>query len=349
MRLRASCATALPEGLLEWIQLLPAGEIVTRDGRGPWKNTDPQKILEAFAAFGMPIAIDYEHQSLDAEEKTGATPAAGWMHEISIRDGEIWARVEWTEAAAAMIAAKEYRYISPVFRYDPKTGVIDAILSAGLTNRPNLHLQAVATQEGGTMNELIERLCYMLNLPVTSTPEEIVTHLQRLIDLVQGNAAATQAIAKALSLPETAELPAIAAAMATRLSAEPDPAKYVPRAEHDRVAQILAQLQERGKAEEAARSVAEAMVARKISPAMKEWATAYATRDPDGFSAYVAAAPAIVPEGPATPPGVPKGQELDRTDAAAIAAAATAFQKAEAAAGREVSAAQAVRHVTKGK
>ncbi|MDD5762214.1 MAG: phage protease [bacterium] len=312
---QASCAQALPEGLSEWIHLLPAGEIITRDGRGPYKNTNPQGIVEEFLAYGMPIAIDYEHQSLDAEEKTAPTPAAGWIQELEIRGGEIWARVEWNERAAEMIAAKEYRYISPVFQFNPKTGVVGRIVSAGLTNRPNLYLQAVARQ-GGNMNELMERLCCMLNLPVTSTPEEVVTHLQRLIDLVGGNASAAQEIAKALSLPDGTELPAIATAVASRLSQETDPAKFVARAEHDRVASTLQQLQEQGKKEEASRKVSEAIASRKVSPAMKSWATDYATRDPEGFSAFVAAAPAIVAEGSIAPAGAPKGSVLDADTAA---------------------------------
>ncbi|RJP17902.1 MAG: hypothetical protein C4529_13915 [Deltaproteobacteria bacterium] len=312
---RASCAQALPEGLSEWIHLLPAGEIVTRDGRGPYRNTNPQAIVEEFISYGMPIAIDYEHQSLDAEEKTAPTPAAGWIHELEIRGGEIWARVEWNERAAEMIAAKEYRYISPVFQYDPKTGVVNRIVGAGLTNRPNLYLQAVARQ-GGNMNELIERLCCMLNLPVTSTTDEIVLHLQRLIDLVQGNAASAQAIAKAMSLPDGTELPAIATAVASRLAADPDPARFVPRAEHDRVASTLQQLQEQGKKDEAARKVADAIAARKVSPGMKSWAIDYATTDPQGFAAYVAAAPAIVAQGSIAPGGAPKGSTLEGDTAA---------------------------------
>lgn len=166
------------------------------------------------------------------------------------------------------------------------------------------------------MNELIERLCCMLNLPVTSTPEEVVTHLQRLIDLVNGNASAAQAIATALSLPEGTDLPAIATAVASRLAAEPDPAKYIPRAEHDRVAGTLQQLQEQGKKETAARKVSEAIASRKVSPAMKAWATDYATRDPEGFSAFVAAAPEIVAEGSAAPAGAPKGSALEGDTAA---------------------------------
>ncbi len=313
---QASCAQALPEGLSEWIHLLPAGEIVTRDGRGPYRNTNPQGIVEKYLADGMPVAIDYEHQSLDAEEKTAPTPAAGWIHELEIRGGEIWARVEWNERAAEMIAAKEYRYISPVFQYDPKTGVVGRIVGAGLTNRPNLFLQAVARQGGQHMNELIERLCCMLNLPVTSTTDEIVTHLQRLIDLVQGNESAAQAIAKSLSLPEGTGLPAIATAVASRLSAEPDPARFVPRAEHDLVASTLQQLREQGKKDDAARKVAEAIAFRKVSPGMKGWATDYATRDPEGFAAFVAAAPVIVAAGSIAPAGAPKGSALE-TDVSA--------------------------------
>jgi phage I-like protein len=310
------CAQELPEGLPEWIQLLPAGDIATRDGRGPYRNTDPARVLEEFLAYGMPIAVDYEHQSLEAEEKTSPTPAAGWIHELEIREGEIWGRVEWTERAAGMIAAKEYRYISPVFEYVPKTGEIMRLVSAGLTNRPNLYLRAVAREGGKRMQELIERLCYMINLPVTSTPEEIVTHLQRLIDLVQGSASAAQAMAKALSLPEETPINDVATAVCSRLAALPDPAKYVPREEYERVASTLRTLQDQAVRDAAERSVSAAISSRRLSPAMKPWAIDYATRDPKGFDEFVKAAPEIVSEGAKTPGGAPPGGSIHGETAA---------------------------------
>ena len=46
--------------------------------------------------------------------------------------------VQWTDKARAMIAAREYRYISPVFPYNAVTGEVQKIVGLGLTNNPAL-------------------------------------------------------------------------------------------------------------------------------------------------------------------------------------------------------------------
>ena len=43
-----------------------------------------------------------------------------------------------TDRAAAMIEAGEYRYLSPVFRYDSETGEVLELLHVALTNTPAL-------------------------------------------------------------------------------------------------------------------------------------------------------------------------------------------------------------------
>jgi hypothetical protein len=47
----------------------------------------------------------------------------------------------------------------------------------------------------------------------------------------------------------------------------------------------------------AARTVEEAMLAGKISPAQKDWALSYCRRDPESFKTYVDKAPRVVPVG----------------------------------------------------
>lgn len=44
----------------EWILLVPAGEITTRDGR-QFNNQTPDDILTSFAADQRDIPLDYEH------------------------------------------------------------------------------------------------------------------------------------------------------------------------------------------------------------------------------------------------------------------------------------------------
>ncbi|WP_338299071.1 phage protease, partial [Escherichia coli] len=83
--------------------------------------------------------IDYEHQTLRAVNNGKPAPAAGWFSQVEWREGAgLYAiGVEWTENAAAMIAAGEYKFISPVFGYNKRGEVIE-LLHAALTNTPAL-------------------------------------------------------------------------------------------------------------------------------------------------------------------------------------------------------------------
>lgn len=256
----------------EWVHLVPAGAFSGRDGRGPY-TLDAAAVLAAFEQSGIDLPIDYEHQTLEASDKAGPVPAAGWIKALEARDDGLWGRVEWTPRAAELIAAREYRFLSPVFRHD-KTGRVLAMEGAGLVHYPNLDLEPVAHQKGDDMNEeLLERLRFLLNLPTLSTPEEVVAELEKLIQRLSAAEAAAQA-------------------------RQPDPAKWVPMSQHQAVAEELARLQAAVAAEKAEAAVSAAMSAGKIAPAMKDWARSYATKDPAGFGAFVEKAPAILPAGP---------------------------------------------------
>jgi phage I-like protein len=263
----------------DWVHLIPAGTFSGRDGRGPY-TLDAKAVLDAFDANGADLPIDYDHQSLTADEKAGPVPAAGWIKDLQAREDGIWARVDWTPRAAELLANKEYRYLSPVFRYQAKTGQVVALSGAGLTHNPNLYLQAAASRkESHAVDDLLERIIYMLNLPVTATPDEVAAELQKLVDrLKTAEAAAAQAAEQ------------LAAAQAR----QPDPSQYVPVALHKQVADQLAALQSDLARREAEAAVEAAMSARKVSPGMKDWALAYASSDIEGFRAFAAAAPEIV-------------------------------------------------------
>ena len=297
--LEASHAVQVPESQGEapaWIHILPAGEFVGRDGRGPYTLGDAHAVIAATIAFakGADLVVDYEHQTLTAKDHSGPVPAAGWMKEFEARGDGIWARVDWTSAAASALQAREYRYFSPVFDYDARTGEVCRIRIGALTNIPNLQLQAAASRQGDLMDELMERLCYLLNLPLTTTKEEMKAQLDKLkglLDQTAATAAASADLAKAVGLEAGAALPAIATAVQSRLAQAPDPSQYVPKAQYDQVAHSLASLQTEQKQAETARLVQEAMTAGKVAPAQKEWATAYASQDPAGFKTFMASAP----------------------------------------------------------
>jgi phage I-like protein len=213
------------------IQLTPSGPAFRADdGSGrpadvaAWRidRGIAEQIKARHAARKNPIVIDYEHQSLSAEKNGQPAPAAGWFRDLEWREGQgLFATgVEWTEKAAAMIAAKEYRYVSPVFYYDRPGGAVRSIRMAALTNDPGLdgmravalsaRLSQLSPNEEDTMNELLKKLRAALGLADDQTEDEALAALAALKAKADGADAEIAALkAKA---PETA----------------PDPAKYVP-------------------------------------------------------------------------------------------------------------------------
>jgi len=274
----------------EWIELLPAGVFNGRDGRGPFKVEDPPAVIAATRALAMAagIPIDYDHATDFAAPTGRPAPAAGWVVAFEVRSGAVWGRVEWTARAAHAIAAREYRYVSPVFQFDPASGRVTRLLRAGLTNNPNLYLTAIAAAvtraanpERSIMDELLDKLKEILGLEPGATPEQVLAAVRALTvdrdagagldaDGDDGNAA-SQANARAL-----------------------DPARYVAVADFQKALTELNAMRAERARERAASSVDEAMRAGKLVPAQREWAIAYCAADPAGFSSFVARQPAIL-------------------------------------------------------
>lgn len=134
-----------PPGFREF-RILPAGVFRTNDGSGRPANlsgwimngTIAGKIIAGLVKRDD-VLIDYEHQSMRASDSGKPTPAAGWFKRVEWREGDgLYAvDVRWTDRAAAMIRAREYRYISPVFTFNGLGEVLN-IVSVGLVNTPAL-------------------------------------------------------------------------------------------------------------------------------------------------------------------------------------------------------------------
>lgn len=131
----------------DWIQIFPKGPVIkTNDGRS-FKITNPSRLATLLNTANKPIMIDYDHKSHFTPEGGGDQTAAGWIASFEVREGEMWAKVEWTQTAAAKITAREYRFLSPEFNVDEKSGEVSDILAAALVNRPALNLVALAAQK----------------------------------------------------------------------------------------------------------------------------------------------------------------------------------------------------------
>ena len=266
----------------EWIELLPAGVFYGRDGRGPFRLDDPDAVIESTHALQMNagLPIDYDHATDFGAPEGRPAPAAGWIREFQVRAGSLWGRVEWTARAADSIVAREYRYVSPVFQFDPATGSVTRLLRAGLTNNPNLHLTAIAAAEtAAAANAKDEKM----ELPTRDMQE-----LREMLGL-HANASGADVVAKVRELRAASEATGVAIGAHAN-----DPAQYVAIAEFERALTELNALKAERSRERAAHTVEDAIRAGKIVPAQRDWAIAYCAADARGFASFASKQPSIL-------------------------------------------------------
>lgn len=283
-----------------WYQLLPVGPFKARDGRpfdvpgGHWQldKSIATTLINRAKALGQDILIDYDHQTLHIEKTGKEAPAAGWFNgdEIEWREGlGLFIKPRWTDRAAALVAAKEYRFLSAVFPYDAQGRPLELRMAA-ITNDPGVvGMQALAalsalpaSQPGQlanpsketSMNELLKKLLAKLGIELTGDPtdEQLQKALTEL-DSLQASAKKAPELEAAL----TAEKASLAA-----LKAQPggqvDLAQFVPVATYNALVAQVASLSAKVETTDAATLIKEARTQGKVVAAEEEYLTAYAAQ-----------------------------------------------------------------------
>jgi hypothetical protein len=123
--------------------------LITRGFKGTQKFTvtreDLASIVANFRKRGTgDVVIDYDHSTVYAAGSGAAAPAAGWLKKIDDAPdakGVLWGWAEYTERGGRMVAAREYKYVSPVIEWsvrDKSTGEQQGatLTSLALTNSP---------------------------------------------------------------------------------------------------------------------------------------------------------------------------------------------------------------------
>lgn len=262
----------------EWVEMIPPGPYVRGlDGREWLFNVDSQQlVLSSFAGRGIDLPIDWEHATQHRAPKGEAAPASGWIKQLEIREGALWANVSWTPNADTQITTRQYRFISPVFDYVESTGQIVRLVSAGLTNTPNFTMTAL-NQEGQ---------------PQEFTTVKFPAALLALFGLAE-TATEDQVIAAATDLQKTAQ----AANRETN-----DITRFIPRADYDKAVsratnaeEQLATLQKAEHTKAVDAEIQGALTNGKITPATADYyrATCAEQSGLDRFREFVKAAPAV--------------------------------------------------------
>lgn len=318
-----------PDGVvLKRFRVLPFGEFTLRDGRGPFKlvdRTHADQVAAATRAYAgaQDLPIDYDHQTHFAAIPGvgGTAKAAGWVKTVEVQgdgsaeDDGIYFNVDWTPPAEAALAAKEWRYVSPLFGHTAD-GRVTRLFNAGLTNTPAIDdLGAIAASQeqpqGKSMD--LKALAALYGLPETATITEILAAASAAQtaatkageDLTTANAALGQ-LRTALGASATATTAELIAAASAQ---KPDPSAFAPMSVVTTLQSQVAALTTKNITE----IVAAATAAGKIAPAPEQqaWALDYATKDLAGFERYVAAATAIVTPGPKPKSGLDPAAGVD--------------------------------------
>ncbi|MFC2974351.1 phage protease [Azotobacter bryophylli] len=280
------------------IQLFPAGAFRARDGRpkevSAWliDAEIAAQVIAKVAARATDVVIDYEHQTLNSAENGLPAPAAGWFHALEWREGSgLFATdVRWTERARAMIDAGEYRYLSPVFSYDPQTGAVLDLHHVGLTNYPALDgmaslpalaaarfdpAAAGAASAKGAPRVDKEQLIALLDLSSDASEEDIQTALTAL----KADAGKTEDLKQALA--------------AAKAEHKPDPAQYVPIDVVEDLKKDIAALKTHQVAGEVEQLVQAGLSDGRLLPAQEGWARELGQSNLAALKGYLEKTPAI--------------------------------------------------------
>ena len=123
------------------------------------------------------LPFDIEHSTELKGPKGDEAPAYGWIDGYRVSDGVVEAHVEWTDDGVAQLRGKKYLYYSPAFRFTAD-GQVTRLSSAALTNKPNLDLPALNSEEN-TMTVPVQ-IVTVLGLAATATADDAVKAIQQI-------------------------------------------------------------------------------------------------------------------------------------------------------------------------
>lgn len=207
----------------EWIHLIPAGEIRTNDGRGPYRVNDMTALMAASLKAGDKLVLDSVHATDLAAPRGEDAPARGWIVELQARADGIWGRVEWTATGRRMVEDREYRGVSPVIAHR-KDGTVVQLLRASLVNAPNFQGLKALHQEERRM-DFRAKLLEVLGLGSDADDDAIVAAISSKLeaksdDRAEALQSALGSIAVAVGLDGKAETSAIVAGVEQLKAAE---------------------------------------------------------------------------------------------------------------------------------
>lgn len=272
-------------------RIFPKGTFTTRnhpDVTFVFDEESARSVMEAARVWGNQFHADYEHAALDPGER--GSPAAAWF-DLAVRDDGLWAvNVKWTEHAQKAISSREYRYHSPVWKFDERTGRVLEFINLALTNLPATdHMVPIAASltSPSLESKPMKTVLAALKLADSATEAEALAALSRVQEL-------QTSVANLTGTATPAEM--VGTLQAFKASHE---ALAATRQELD----TLKAEKEKGELEKV---LDEGVKAGKLTAAMLEWARKQPVAE---LKAYLAVAHRVIP----TKANPPKGSDAGGT------------------------------------
>lgn len=307
------------------VRVIPAGRFRSADGSGRPADLPDGWLLDAAGAAAL-IAragartdrklIDYEHASMHAAETGQPAPAAGWINAVEWRepaDGEpggLYVQPDWTPRAAAMIAGREYRYLSPLFSYDAASGRVLDLVSVGLVNQAGLDGLADLASLAAAKHFSTKEVHTMIPKPLLAAlgAAETATEAEALSALAALNTERDQLKTELAALKATA----------------PDPAKFVPVEAVSTLQNQLAALSADLVARDVDGIVSAALADGRLAVELKDWACALGKTDLAALKDFCAKAKPVAAlagmQSGSRAAAAPAGETLTRAQFAALSA-----------------------------
>ncbi len=345
-------------GVPEWAMIARTGAWLGHPARA--EIITPEHLRSAldyfnahYAAHGADLVVDYHHASALAPRTGGRAPAAGWITAMELRaeGAELWGRVLWTAEAAAAVARRQYRFLSPLLRFNAPNRITGepvpmTLHSVALTNTPFLTeleslnaadgragspatdggAQAVVS-EGGESMSLLDSLAEALGkepeqvaseFGLASVEDECVAHA--LEALVAGPAPpVSAAIANELGVPADADETQVRAVLiglrapSACLDALRTKLALEPNAPEVEILNAVDGLRQSQRDAEAGGLVDAAVAAGKVPPAHRDFYLREARNDLEATQRVLNAMPVLMPAPPA-PRRAAGGRGLDAAE-----------------------------------
>lgn len=178
--------------------LIPFGTVETTKGTFQFSPEDAKELLAERERHSADVLIDWEHDSLKSNI-IGPKPAAGWCN-LQLRQDGVWAVIKnWSPTALKYFSTGEYRYFSPTYEVDTKSGHIKVLINLALTNLPATldidelvaagRLTIITTTENDMASPFASKLKKKMSakkLDLKAASEEYKLSQKRLKELMDG-------------------------------------------------------------------------------------------------------------------------------------------------------------------